>query len=252
MDKKDFLERMLELVSEKGKKWSEIASTLEEEGYTESGNPLGPNTIRKRYGRWEEKQGRPDKASIKQETLDDEIRRAGPKRALVSPEEQPEKSGMLSAKEMFELLRESMERRDTMLSAQLQKASDKEYDPEAERQLESRLISRLETKIEETVAARICAAREQIREELEKALSSSVAAGLENHLASLLEGVEVKERSAGPGRGHKGSRMTKISATIPSEIYYEMKRLGGIFSSHLVAACELYLRARGKYPTDKD
>lgn len=251
MDKKEFLDRMIELVSKRGKKWSEIASALEEEGYTESGKPLNPNTIRKRYARWEERQ-RPEKASLKQEIADKEIRRAEPKRAPVSPEGQPEKSGMLSAGEMFELLRESMERRDAMLSAQLQKASDKESDAEKERRLESRLISRLETMIEETVEARISAAQKQMREELENALSSSVAAGLEDHLASLLEGVEVKERSAGPGRGHKGSRMTKISATIPSEIFHEMKRLGGIFSSHLVAACELYLRARGKYPTDKD
>lgn len=248
MDKREFLERMIELVSKKGKKWSEIASTLEEEGYTESGKPLGSNTIRKRYARWEEKQGRPEKASLKQEIVDKEIQRAEPEPAPVSPEEQPEKSGMLSAREMFELLRESMERRDTMLSTQLQKASDKEYAAE----LESRLISRLETKIEETVEARISAAREQMREELGNALSSSVAAGLEDHLASLLKVIEVRERSAGPGRGHKGSRMTKISATIPSEIYFEMKRLGGIFSSHLVAACELYLRARGKYPTNKE
>lgn len=252
MDKKEFLERMLELVSKKGKKWNEIASTLEEEGYAESGRPLGPNIIRKRYSRWKEKQRGPEKASLRPKSLDEAAQRAEPSPLPVPPPERPEKSGMLSAREMFDLLRESMERRDSMLSAQLQKAPDKEYDAEKERHLESRLISRLEAKIDEAVEVRISAAQEQMREELRDLLSASVEAELETHLASLLEGVEVKERSAGPGRGHKGSRMTKISATIPSEIFHEMKGLGGMFSSHLVAACELYLRARGKHPTDKE
>ena len=90
------------------------------------------------------------------------------------------------------------------------------------------------------------------RESLKAIMTDIVEEKMSDYLASLLEGIEVKERIAGPGRGHKGSRVTKFSATIPSELYHEMKRIGGIFSSHLAAACELYLRARRKHPTAKE
>ena len=63
-------------------------------------------------------------------------------------------------------------------------------------------------------------------------------------LVSLIEGIDVShEHRGGPGRGHKGKRTARFSATMDGDTYSHMKDLGGTFSSHLSAACQLYLRA---------
>jgi hypothetical protein len=244
MKKIDLLERIHALVTERGKKWTEIASVLEQESYTgKSGKPLTSNAIRKQYARWRE-------AGDKERSAP-EPRREKPTPSL-PPQKDRQRDPTLSVDQMFDILRESMERRDNMLLAQLSKEPDKEYDYYKLAQLEQRVADSLEAKVSQVVATEVSNLVENLREEMQSLIASSVEAQLESHLTSLLEGIEVKERSAGPGRGHKGSNVSKFSATIPSDIYREMKSLGGIFSSHLAAACQLYLRARTKHPTDKE
>ena len=52
MPEKDLLERIKELVIEKGKRWSDIAEDIEAEGFRDDeGNPYSANAIRKRWGR---------------------------------------------------------------------------------------------------------------------------------------------------------------------------------------------------------
>jgi hypothetical protein len=65
-------------------------------------------------------------------------------------------------------------------------------------------------------------------------------------LASLFVGIEIKTKSSGPGRGHKGITVKKFSATMPEDLYEDIKALGGLFSSHVTAACEVYLRLKRK------
>lgn len=244
MKKTDLLERIHSLVTERGKKWTEIASVLEQEGYRgQTGKLLTSNAIRKQYARW-------------REAGDQERSAPEPPPEKPTPPPQPHKDRKseptLSVNQMFDILRESMERRDNMLLAQISKKPDKEYDNYKLEQPEQRVADNLEAKVSQVVATEVSNLVDNLREEMQSLIASSVEAKLESHLTSLLEGIEVKERSAGPGRGHKGSHVSKFSATIPSDIYREMKSLGGIFSSHLAAACQLYLRARQKHPTDKE
>jgi hypothetical protein len=253
MPDKDLMKRTHELVSELGKKWKQIATLLESEGYLEKGKPLSDNTIRKRYGRWL-------KSEAPSQEPRTEHREPGPKEESISrqtPLETPHKSDlMISAKEVLDLLKGSMERRDGILAAQFQKEQDKEYDELREQRLEALLAERLDAKVADVVPAVVneeLQAMQQegsaFKESIQALVSDIVEEKMSEHLLALLEGIEVKEKSAGPGRGHKGSRVTKLSATMPSEVYDEMKSLGGVFSSHLAAACQLYLRARGKHPT---
>ncbi|MFC1833867.1 hypothetical protein ACFL2Q_03920 [Thermodesulfobacteriota bacterium] len=249
MKNPDVLERIHALVTERGNKWTEIASVLEQEGYRgKSGKHLTSNAIRKQYARWRSAGGE-DRAvpePPKTEPLPEKPVPPPP------PQKVQQRDQTLSVEQMFDLLRGSMERRDNMLYAQITKEPAKEYDTYRLDQMEQRLTGNLEAKITGVVEVELNNVVEKLREEMQSLIASSVDAHVHTHLTALLEGIEVKERSAGPGRGHKGSHVSKFSATIPSDLYREMKSLGGIFSSHLAAACQLYLRARQKHPTDKE
>lgn len=256
----DLMERTHHLVTRLGRKWTEIASILEGEGYAESGQPLNPNTIRKRYGRWLGSRGDQDEKPVGRHK-DAVMTKAKSREALPpTPEETGRKDDMMiSGREVLELLQRSMERRDGMLLAQIRREQDKEYDDLREHRLEVRLDEKVGAEIEEVVPRVV---REQLRamqeegssftQGLKDFVSKIVEQKMAQHLSSLLEGIEIKERGAGPGRGHKGSTTAKFSATIPAELHDEMKSLGGVFSGHLAAACRLYLRARGQGPNAKE
>jgi hypothetical protein len=258
MAKSDLMERVDILVGEHGKKWKEIVSILEQEGYAESGQPLNTNTIRKRYDRWikAEKKMLPPAEEAK---VYAERKLAEKKERPPVPMTNDNSDMMVSAKEVLELLKGSIERRDSMLAEQLTKEHDKEYDTEREQRMEERLTEKTRALVDTLVPEKVNTALQELLEEggsfqrdIEVMVSHLVEAKVSDGLSALLSGIEIKERSAGPGRGHKGSSVTKFSATIPVEIYEAMKDMGGIFSSHLAAACQLYLRACQKYPTDKE
>jgi len=255
MSKPNLMERLDLLVGEHGKKWKDIISILEQEGYPESEQPLNPNTIRKRYDRWirAEKKMEPPSQQTKRHAEGAEPAKT---QRPPLPRTDAKSDTMVSAKEVLELLKGSIERRDSMLAEQLTKEQDKEYDVIREQRMEERLTEKTRALVEALVPEKVNRGLQELLEEggsfqrdIQALVSHLVEVKVSDSLSSLLSGIEIKEKSAGPGRGHKGSSVTKFSATMPSEVYDGMKELGGIFSSHLGAACELYLRSRQKRPT---
>ena len=80
--------------------------------------------------------------------------------------------------------------------------------------------------------------------ELKTLISKIIEEQGSDDLVSLMDGIEVSQkRPPGPGRGHKGKKTARFSATMDEETYKSMKALVGTFSGHLTAACQLYLRA---------
>lgn len=255
MDKPDLMERVDALVGEHGKKWRDILSILQQEGYEELDQALNTNTLRKRYDRWikAEKKMPPPAEEAKRHA-----ERAEPAKTQRPPlSRTDDKSDMMvSAKEVLELLKGSIERRDGILAAQFTKDHDKGSDDLREQRMEERLTEKVHAVVEALILDKVNSALQELlteggsfQSDLEALVSQLVEIKVSDGLSSLLTGIEIKERSAGPGRGHKGSSVTKFSATIPVDIYDAMKELGGIFSSHLAAACQLYLRASQKHPT---
>lgn len=53
---------------------------------------------------------------------------------------------------------------------------------------------------------------------------------------------KIKEHHKGPGRGKVGRTSRKFSASLPQELFEEVKSLPGLFSSHLDASLRLYLK----------
>jgi hypothetical protein len=258
MSKPNLMERVDLLVGEHGKKWKDIISILEQEGYAESGQLLNTNTIRKRYDRWIKAEKKMLSPAEEAKRHDEKAEPAKTQRPPL-PKTDDKSDMMISAKEVLELLKGSMERRDSMLAEQLTKEHDKEYDAAREQRVEERLTEKTRAMVEALVPDKVSGALEELlaeggsfQRDIEDRLSSLIQEKLSDSLSSLLGGIEIKEKSAGPGRGHKGSTVTKFSATIPEELYDAMKGMGGMFSSHLAAACELYLRARQKHPTNKE
>jgi len=252
MVKPDLMERVEELVAAKGRQWKEIAVVLEQEGYTELDRPLSPNTIRKRYDRWLKAVKKMPPPSQERKQHAERVERQHPP----LPRTDQESDMTVSAKEVLELLRGSIERRDSILAAQVGKEQDKEYDEIREQRMEERLTEKTRALVEALVPEKVNVAVHELMDEggslqrdIEDLVSQLVEIKVSDSLSSLLSGIEIKEKSAGPGRGHKGSNVKKFSATMPSDLYDAMKDLGGIFSSQLAAACELYLRARQKHPT---
>ena len=147
----NLMERVHELVTERGSKWSEITIVLETEGYQEGGQPLNSNTIRKRYARWSKTTTQPEQFT---ETMNKPVKELPPPVPMEPPSiphEETKRDMTLSDREMFDLLRESMERRDQMLSRQLANKTDKEYDAMRDERLEAHLTARMEARVPEVV-----------------------------------------------------------------------------------------------------
>ncbi|MCX6985809.1 MAG: hypothetical protein NT118_13830, partial [Lentisphaerae bacterium] len=67
---------------------------------------------------------------------------------------------------------------------------------------------------------------------------------LTGELGSLLGSLDIfPNNKTGPGQADTGMKSARLSATIRQETYDRIKALGGIFSNHIQAACELYLKA---------
>lgn len=254
----DMKERTDSLIKEYGTRWSRIVSILTEEGFSrEDGTPLTVDTIRKRYQRWHDEAKK-------------EPRRESPKKVRKEPflgktEKTPSDTrhktihttdASIPVADLIELFRGSLERRDQMLAEKLRNNT---YSPGTEEtiiSMESRLEERLLKTLKEELVELV---QDQVDQELktmvspggsfERELKTLISGIIEEQgsddLASLMEGIEVShERPPGPGRGHRGQkRVSRFSATMDEETYSNMKALAGTFSSHLTAACQLYLRA---------
>ena len=101
------------------------------------------------------------------------------------------------------------------------------------------------------------------REEVEQMLAELVQDGVDSELKTMLEGesvknlisgilsdrlkvytqnITVKEHHKGPGRGRVGKTHKKFSASLPEDLFEEVKSLPGMFSAHLDASLRLYLK----------
>jgi len=65
---------------------------------------------------------------------------------------------------------------------------------------------------------------------------------LDERLKAYMGGITVKEQHSGPGRGRSGKTHKKFSASLPEDLFEEVKSLPGMFSAHLDAALRLYLK----------
>jgi hypothetical protein len=65
---------------------------------------------------------------------------------------------------------------------------------------------------------------------------------IDDQLQMLADGIAIRTRVAGPGRGHKGRSHRKISLSLPETLYQQARDLGGYFSCHVAAALEIYLK----------
>ncbi len=69
-----------------------------------------------------------------------------------------------------------------------------------------------------------------------------IAQVLDERLKAYMGGISVKEQHSGPGRGRSGKTHKKFSASLPEDLFEEVKSLPGMFSAHLDAALRLYLK----------
>lgn len=261
MAQKNLMERIKVLVKEHGTKWKTLTEILHSEGFMhDDGTPLTVDTLRKRYKRWVEQSGttantkepHSQEKDARCEVIDPE--------AMRPPLELPHKTGhtgeaMVPVSELMELFKGTFERRDAMLAQKLQADSEKQYAEDRMSSVEARLEERLVRRLKEHLA-------ELVEDLVDRELKNMVTPGgsFEREL-KLLAGKVIEEKASGelvsligeiglghyhrggPGRGHKGLRTARFSATMDGETYSHMKDLDGTFSSHLSAACQLYLRA---------
>jgi hypothetical protein len=141
-----------------------------------------------------------------------------------------------------------------MLAQKLQADDEKQYAEDRggsmQARLEERLLKRLKEELVELVEDLV---DRELRSmvtpggSFERDLKPLVVKVIEDkgsgQFVSLLDEIDMShEHRGGPGRGHKGEKMARFSATMNNDIYSRMKNLKGTFSSHLTAACRLYLR----------
>ncbi len=258
----DLMERTDSLVKEYGTRWTKLVAVLTEQGLTrEDGNPLTVDTIRKRYKKWKQQPGEPMTEPQRQPRKKKEVVAVPePSKTERAHPESPDKTidttnATVPVEELLKLFKGSLERRDQMLADKIKNESHSRGTEDRivsiEARLEEKLLKRLKEELTELV-------QDQVDQEMktmvspggsfERDLKVLVAKVIEEQgsddLASLMEGIDVNhKRPPGPGRGHKGKKTSRFSATMDEETYKSMKELAGTFSGHLTAACQLYLRA---------
>lgn len=255
------MERTTALVQEHGTKWKTLIEILHAEGFTQDdGTSLTVEAIRKRYNRWMRQSGATRQAEQQHNGKKEVHGEAADPEATSPPLEAPPKTGhtseaMVPVGELLELFRGTIERRDAMLAQKLKAEDEKEYAKDKIESVEARLEERLAGRLKEELIELV---EDRVGQELKNMVSSGgsfernlkplvlklIEETATGQLVSLFSGIDVShEHTGGPGRGHKGKRTARFSATMDGETYARMKNLGGTFSSHLTAACKLYLRA---------
>lgn len=294
--------RLVELVQSHGRKWTEIAQALEDEGYLEHGKPVSANALRKRYKRWVEsgdisipdeessqKERRLPSAAPKErrgrEKLEDlegdrlspspptEDRRLQEEMLRVLKETRDE---MVEIKERFDSREEYVRRRREHDRRRALASTEKDDERFSVEELMAMFTPTKEEKLSQigitrtgegnTVSMKdvLQQIREPIQETVEEmvdqelksmlqgeSVKSLIERGIEAKLKDYMEGITVKEVHKGPGRGKRGRTHKKFSASLPQDLYDEVKGLPGLFSGHLSAALSLYLKiAKEKSSTD--
>ena len=261
MAENNLMERTNALVKQYGQKWKSLAEMLHGEGFTQpDGSPLTVDTLRKRYKRWIEQ----SEATSRPETLrsqeDVHPTKATNPNGTSALGKSPGKTkhtveAIIPVSELLELFKGSLERRDAMLAQKL-KTDDEKQDTEdrltsMEARLEEKLLKRLKEELAELVADSVDRELKNMitlggsfERDLKPLVAKLMDEKVSDPLVSLLSEIDIThQHRGGPGRGHKGQKMARFSATMDRETYSRMKNLEGTFSSHLTAACRLYLRA---------
>lgn len=109
--------------------------------------------------------------------------------------------------------------------------------------------------VEEDTTDHITEDREYIHETIEDRVDAELKIMLEGesvrHLISDLideklgfffQDIKIKTHHCGPGRGKTGRTSRKFSASVPQDLFEEVKSLPGIFSSHLEASLNIYVK----------
>ena len=261
MAKNNLLERIKVLVKEHGTRWKTLTEILHSEGFTQDdGTPLTVDTLRKRYKRWVEQSGVTPNTENRQAPEQGTIGKSTDPEATSPLVGLPHKTGhtaeaMVPVSELLELFKGTIERRDAMLAQKLQADDEKQYAEDrmasVEARLEERLIRRLKEELVELVEDLVDQELKSMvtpggsfERDLKLMVGKVIEEKTSDQLVSLIGDIGLgHEHRGGPGRGHKGKRTARFSATMDGETYSHMKDLGGTFSSHLSAACQLYLRA---------
>jgi hypothetical protein len=257
MTENKLMERTNALVKEYGSKWTELTKILHSEGFRrEDGTPLTVDTVKKRYARWTKlskgsaniEERHPQENDAREEAAD-------PETTAVHPEETERHDAVVPVRELLELFKGTLERRDAMLSQKLQADTDRHHTEErlasVEARLEEKLAKRLKAELAELVEDTVDRELKNMvttggsfERDLKLLIGKVIEEKSSGQLLSLIEGIDLgHEHRGGPGRGHKEKRAARFSATMDGQTYARMKDLPGTFSSHLTAACRLYLRA---------
>ncbi len=261
MSEYDLMQRVEALVQEHGTKWKALTEILRGEGFTQDdGAPLSVQVVRGQYKRWRrgsegaqksEERRRLQKGVLGREPNAEETVAL----AVTRQASEHTAEAMVPVSKLLELFKGTIERRDAMLAQKLEAGDEKEYAEDRIATMEERIEERLVRRLKEELI-------KLTKEFVDQGFRSMVAPGgpfetdlkpmivklikgeASGQLISLLDGIDIShEHRGGPGRGHKDARAARFSATMDVETYSRMKILGGTFSSHLTAACQLYLRA---------
>lgn len=167
---------------------------------------------------------------------------------------------MISMKDLAPMLKEVLALRDAKLIDTITQQIGARYDV-----MGSSMEQRLKDQIAEAVQADLKAALEEtVEEAVEEFLRNMLRSGssyeremrvfvsgiveerLTAQLGSLLGTLNLISKSTtGLGQADTGRKSERFSASMRGETYDRIKGLGGVFSHHIQAACELYLKALG-------
>lgn len=259
-------QRLRELVRICGRKWSRIAEIMKREGFTEKGQPMTANALRKRYSRISETGdtfggisvngselghhpatltdiGRPgsiggeDPILMKLQQANEELV------SLRLRVEQIEQSSGLRQQDLIHSAdtgRDSVTVRDLLdLIAKIapsRETSLQTSPPLSPDGIMEIIGNPLQEEIQGAVDREL---KQMLQGEGAKKILSEL---LDERLKAYLEGISVKGEHSGPGRGRRGKTHKKFSASLPEDLFSEVKSLPGMFSAHLAAALRLYLR----------
>jgi hypothetical protein len=140
----------------------------------------------------------------------------------IDTEDQP-----VTSRDLLELLKELTSRRDQMIHIEEQKRNYIERE-EVQQLLEELIPDKVDAEL-----------RTMLQGQPVRNLISGI---LDDMLNGYMQDITVKEAHRGPGRGKLGRTHKKFSASLPEDLFAEVKSLPGMFSSHLDASLRLYLK----------
>lgn len=134
----------------------------------------------------------------------------------------------VTTRDLLELLKEITSRRDQQMQFIEEERRNYVAREEVQQLLEELIPDRVDAEL-----------KAMLEGEPVKTLISQV---LDERLKGYMGGITVKEAHSGPGRGRTGKTHKKFSASLPEDLFEQVKSLPGMFSAHLDAALRLYLK----------